>query len=94
MFSSAFFCQRARTDRQVNAQSEKRVWDVNKSGAAYAKGCAYDFETRRAVVDMHARRLSRDDIAATLGVSRAWVNKVIQVSSTGASICEQTASVE
>ena len=60
------------------------LFDANANGGTYVNGVAYDHETRRGVVDMHAR-LQANGINPSLrmaarmtGASYSFVSKIIE----------------
>ena len=59
------------------------LFDVNANGGTYVNGVAYDHETRRGVVDMHARlqangiNPSLRMVARMTGASHSFVSKII-----------------
>ena len=64
---------------------------MNPSGGSYARGCAYDFATRQAVVKLASQKPapSHTKIATVLGVSRQWVDKILKWHNTGEPIIER-----
>ena len=71
------------------------LFDVNANGGTYVNGVAYDHETRRGVVDMHARlqangiNPSLRMVARMTGTSHSFVSKIIEWESRGMPVADR-----